>query len=178
MIKQDSRRLHSGFTIVELLIVIVVIAILAAISIVSYRGIQSRAVASKQSADMATLVQAIHVARINTDKSLGQVSGDWYSIGYCTRVDANPEGTEPRDLPRTHPCWVRYYALLDNIGQAAEMDLSALRSGDARGNPYMFDENEGEGGDDCLVDSEVRYFIGAGVYHSAGPAIPKYYGTC
>ena len=32
-----------GFTIVELLIVIVVIAILAAISIVAYNGIQSRA---------------------------------------------------------------------------------------------------------------------------------------
>lgn len=34
---------HSGFTIVELLIVIVVIAILATISIVAYNGIQQRA---------------------------------------------------------------------------------------------------------------------------------------
>lgn len=33
----------SGFTIVELLIVIVVIAILAAITIVAYNGIQDRA---------------------------------------------------------------------------------------------------------------------------------------
>ena len=33
----------SGFTIVELLIVVVVIAILAAISIVAYAGIQNRA---------------------------------------------------------------------------------------------------------------------------------------
>ncbi len=38
-----SNKLRSGFTIVELLIVIVVIAILAAISIVSYTGIQNRA---------------------------------------------------------------------------------------------------------------------------------------
>lgn len=37
------KRKHDGFTIVELLIVIVVIAILAAISIVSYNGIQTRA---------------------------------------------------------------------------------------------------------------------------------------
>lgn len=36
-------RNKSGFTIVELLIVVVVIAILAAITIVSYNGIQSRA---------------------------------------------------------------------------------------------------------------------------------------
>jgi prepilin-type N-terminal cleavage/methylation domain-containing protein len=34
---------HSGFTIVELLIVIVVIAILAALSVVAYNGIQNRA---------------------------------------------------------------------------------------------------------------------------------------
>ena len=37
---------QSGFTIVELLIVIVVIAILAAITIVAYNGIQNRAKAS------------------------------------------------------------------------------------------------------------------------------------
>ncbi len=38
---------QSGFTIVELLIVVVVIAILAAITIVAYNGIQNRAVVSK-----------------------------------------------------------------------------------------------------------------------------------
>jgi len=37
---------QSGFTIVELLIVVVVIAILAAITIVAYNGIQNRAKSS------------------------------------------------------------------------------------------------------------------------------------
>jgi len=45
----------SGFTIVELLIVIVVIAILAAITIVAYNGIQNRA---KQSSAQSRLAQA------------------------------------------------------------------------------------------------------------------------
>ena len=40
---KDKRNSQQGFTIVELLIVIVVIAILAAITIVAYNGIQSRA---------------------------------------------------------------------------------------------------------------------------------------
>lgn len=48
-----SYRTKSGFTIVELLIVIVVIAILAAISIVAYTGIQQKARTSTVSAALA-----------------------------------------------------------------------------------------------------------------------------
>ena len=44
-LKQTKKREH-GFTIVELLIVVVIIAILAAITIVAYNGIQNRAKAS------------------------------------------------------------------------------------------------------------------------------------
>ncbi|AHB41984.1 Fimbrial protein [Candidatus Saccharibacteria bacterium RAAC3_TM7_1] len=43
---KDMKKSQRGFTIVELLIVIVVIAILAAITIVAYNGIQNRAKAS------------------------------------------------------------------------------------------------------------------------------------
>jgi len=43
MKKAWAPHLHDGFTIVELLIVVVVIAILAAITIVSYNGVQAQA---------------------------------------------------------------------------------------------------------------------------------------
>ena len=46
---------RSGFTIVELLIVIVVIAILAAITITSYSGIQSRARDSQRAAAITSI---------------------------------------------------------------------------------------------------------------------------
>lgn len=57
----SSKQDHSGFTIVELLIVIVVIGILAAITIVAYNGIQDRA---RVSATTSALAQANKKIRV------------------------------------------------------------------------------------------------------------------
>jgi len=51
----------SGFTIVELLIVIVVIGILATITIVSYNGIQSKAKTVKKQSEISSMTKAVQL---------------------------------------------------------------------------------------------------------------------
>lgn len=69
------RKRVSGFTIVELLIVIVVIAILATISVVAYNGVQARARDAQRQQDVKTIVKALEMYYIDNGK---------YPPGACT----------------------------------------------------------------------------------------------
>lgn len=55
-----------GFTLVELLIVIVVIALLAAISVVAYNGVQGRAQKSALASEMQTITKKLEIAKVDT----------------------------------------------------------------------------------------------------------------
>jgi len=162
-----------GFTIVELLIVIVVIAILAAISVVAYNGIQARSATAKRDADISQYYKAILLARESSGKTLNAITGSNYSLGSCLSTN-NPDGTEPKDLPKTSQCWLRYYDNLSKIGVATGVNLDNLKSGDARGNPYMLDENEGEQG--CPSKDVLYYFTGSGVSSTVARMIPRFDG--
>lgn len=65
MSKVSNRAKSRGFTIVELLIVIVIIAILAAITIVAYNGIQQRARSSAVMSDLDTVAKKMALDNIN-----------------------------------------------------------------------------------------------------------------
>lgn len=68
-----------GFTIVELLIVIVVIGILAAITIVAYNGVQQRSRDSRRDSDMHTLKTALEMYQVDNATYPGVCSaGDGY----------------------------------------------------------------------------------------------------
>lgn len=73
---------RSGFTIVELLIVIVIIAILAAITIVAYNGIQQRARDSARKQDLATLAKAIKVYSVDVGNYAGSGCGNGSGTGW------------------------------------------------------------------------------------------------
>jgi len=130
-----------GFTIVELLIVIVVIGILAVISVVAYNGIQNSARTAKMNADLTQLEKAITVARNSTGKTLAQITGGTYTAYSCTILAA---GTDLASLADTHGCKVAYKQALTHISDASGINVASLL--DPWGRPYFIDENEGEGG--------------------------------
>lgn len=135
----------------ELLIVIVVIAILAAITIVAYNGIQTRAQNTKVDSDIASLEKAIHVARIQTGQTLRAITDQ-----DCTRCScpfASGGMTRYSTLPKTHACWTDYFSALDKIAAASGANLESLKAGDPWGSPYALDANEGEQvADPCRQD--------------------------
>lgn len=72
---QTTKNSSRGFTIVELLIVIVVIGILAAITIVAYSGIQSRARDSDRKSDLASIVKVMNLYVVENGASPASASG-------------------------------------------------------------------------------------------------------
>ena len=83
-----------AFTIVELLIVIVVIAILATITIVTYRGIQSRAHDAAIRSDFRAVVQLFEIYRNETGSYPHNPNGN--AAGTCSGSGA--DGTVIRPL--------------------------------------------------------------------------------
>jgi len=86
---------NRGFTIVELLVVIVVIAILAAITIVAYNGIQVRARDNVRKQDLAQISKALKLYAIDN-------SDDYASLN-CGSGGANSYGWLPSDYDAAGP---------------------------------------------------------------------------
>jgi prepilin-type N-terminal cleavage/methylation domain-containing protein len=147
-----ARLKMTGFTIVELLIVIVVIAILAAITIVAYNGIQTRSQNAKISADLALLNRAIQSARVNSNEiALRYVTSSAGTAGTCMY---KAPGTDLATLDKaTDTCWTQYLTSMQRISDASGVNVRGLV--DPWGRPYALDENEKEGATQCGTGKDV-----------------------
>jgi len=102
----DSIKRQAGFTIVELLIVVIVIAILASISAVAYASIQSRAKNASLQANIKNIQQKIEQYRVINStypatQSQVMTSGSWAG-GSVAYTDANCPDTFVDYLGETH----------------------------------------------------------------------------
>lgn len=112
----------SGFTIVELLIVIVVIGILAAITIVAYNGVQSRARATTYQTDAVSLVKKIEaygVASTSGTFPLTAAGADLASVTAQTAAGTSFGTTMNAVNESKLPTNIAAFASLANTGAAA-----------------------------------------------------------
>lgn len=165
-----------GFTIVELLIVIVVIAILAAISIVAYNGIQDRARASKIKADVSSIAKAMTAAKQLTGKTIVELTSTptigGNNTGSGRACWGQVSGTDLAALNKTTKCWTDYYETLQILTDISSIDVRSLI--DPYGRPYLIDQSEGEdvGGNYCVKDIVTAFkvpFIGGGASLAIDP---------
>lgn len=149
-----TRKYSNGFTIVELLIVIVVIGILAAITVVAYNGIQQRANNAKIASDLAQIQKAIITARANRESPLFVIYPNGAPEGSCI---AKASGTDLAALPKTDSCWTGYTNFLTAVSDASYININNIA--DPWGRPYYVNPNEDENTTThvCLKDQIGTY---------------------
>lgn len=147
---------NSGFTIVELLIVIVVIGILAAITVVAYNGIQERARVATITTDLsgATRLLAIHesdkgsypatLAETNDNQGIKASAGTTYQYSttgstYCltaTKGTASYKASSDAMTPTQGGCaghGVGGVAAITNIATNPSFEANTTSAGTANG---------------------------------------------
>lgn len=177
-----------GFTLVELLIAMVIMAVLVAISLVAYDSYQDRAKYEKAKHEITQLVDAIKVAREAKRSNLPGITGNGCpGLVACSESSAtthcygsadggkNTNNTEPKLLPKNGPCWTGYINALDKIAQASGSNLDGLKKGDPYGNPYWIDENESEFHEDypCVRDVVSMFVPGSAFVYLHNPTPPS-----
>lgn len=132
------RKTTSGFTIVELLIVIVVIAILAAISVVAYTGVQARSRDSMRKSDLAEIKKALMLYYtdngnyVETDSGCGYtgVGVGWFNgvggsypasiascltnAGYTQKNIIDPSGATSMS-PTSGHAYMKYHCTISSV---------------------------------------------------------------
>ncbi len=137
---------HQAFTIVELLIVIVVIGILAAITIVAYNGIQTRARQSSLKSDLATA--ASQLGQLNATDGRYPSSATSLKKSSTTHYDYTyTEGTNTYCITATHT--------QTDVGAFHRINGGAIQDGPCSGHegtaPGVGDGGGG-GGSDTIAD--------------------------
>ena len=95
---------RNGFTIVELLIVIVVIGILAAITVIAYNGIQGRAKYSLMQSDLKSITKALELYKVDNGNYPNTIGQSGCQSNWCGWDQASGDnfiiGLSPKYIPK------------------------------------------------------------------------------
>ncbi|NTW61820.1 type II secretion system protein [Candidatus Saccharibacteria bacterium] len=148
-----------GFTIVELLIVIVVIGILAGFSFVGLSAATEKAKSTRTTTDLKNITKVINIAKQTTGKTLWQITKEYvdgtgnpvYIAEYqpvWNNHNCSPSvrgaGFKINNLPNTDLCIIDMKLTWDVIYKAAGVGIANSPPKDNWGSPYLLDANENE----------------------------------
>lgn len=120
-----------GFTIVELLIVVVVIAILAAITIVTYTGIQTRAENTRTSQAVAQFVKSL-AAYSSSNGAFPATGASWVCVGTAPCGNLTDTGSACFSVGR----YSNLASLDSSIQTISTISSGSDRSSDCGGKQY------------------------------------------
>ena len=145
-LRAQHKKSEAGFTLIEILVVVLIIGVLAAIAVPMFLNQRTAANTASQQSDMRQLTSAIKVAQTKGPTTLFNITKDVYSFNEC----AGPY-QDPVTLPRTHTCWVKNFNNLKAISAASGVNIDNLV--DPYGRPYYLNANELEQSQtDCRND--------------------------
>ncbi len=139
---------NSGFTIVELLIVIVVIGILAAITIVAYNGVQNRANNTTVQTDIRNFANMVHQYQV-INSSLPTASN------LASLNIKAAKKSYPADLNNLYYCFI-------NNGDASTFAVAAASKS---GSKYYYNSSNG-----TIVPYVATWDVGANICPGSGMA--------
>lgn len=130
-----SLKKQKGFTLVELLIVIIIIGILATLVIVTFTGIQAKARDSKRQTDIEAVDTQIEAYYAETGHY-----PSYANLDSLTWVKANLKGLDPS-------------ALLDPKATAPTGDATGIASGTGGATSYGYKVTQSDGTTACETDA-------------------------
>lgn len=168
---KDTYNNKEGFTIVELLIVIVIIGILAAISIVSYNGVAAKARDAQRVQDIQTIAKALELYYVDNGE---------FPSSICASNCPSPKKINPFWLTTSDGSWgLLEKALVPKYLSVLPKDpLASTATSEAISRGYNYDYLAQLSGVDPTCDAGVRqmYYL---YYNLETTGVKReFIGTC
>lgn len=142
-----TKRIHQGFTLIEVLVSVTIVAVLVAVGVVSYGNVNKRSRNARRYSDIEQIRSAMELYRADAgkypqyataDNAWADVSGipDLVPSGYMPAIPQDPSGSDPYLIRMTNKVGSDFFGYC--IAGAVEAAVSAQCDTSALGAAYTY----------------------------------------